>query len=93
MLHHNSKKTNNFQVYIILLLYKVVGESHFEGDPENHMIVPNPPDVCQVVEVTTECDDQPSSMSQLYPLQISPVSSYEGKQPSGTSKMVETPIK
>ncbi|KAJ6668625.1 hypothetical protein lerEdw1_012107 [Lerista edwardsae] len=58
----------------------VVGESHFEGDPEDHMIVPNPPDVCQVVEVTTECDDQPSSMSQLYPLQISPVSSYEGSE-------------
>lgn len=42
------------------------------------MIVPNPPDVCQVVEVTTECDDRPVSMSQLYPLQISPVSSFAG---------------
>ncbi|XP_048450981.1 interferon regulatory factor 2 isoform X1 [Rhincodon typus] len=40
------------------------------------MIVSNPPDVCQVIEVTTECDDQPISTSQLYPLQISPVSSY-----------------
>ncbi|XP_053258498.1 interferon regulatory factor 2 [Podarcis raffonei] len=54
----------------------VVGDSHFECGSEDHMIVPNPPDVCQVVEVTTECDDQPSSVSQLYPLQISPVSSY-----------------
>ncbi|XP_054846417.1 interferon regulatory factor 2 [Eublepharis macularius] len=54
----------------------VIGESHFEGIPDDPMIVPNPPDVCQVVEVTTESDDQPSSMSQLYPLQISPVSSY-----------------
>uniref|UniRef100_A0A8C5S559 Interferon regulatory factor 2 n=1 Tax=Laticauda laticaudata TaxID=8630 RepID=A0A8C5S559_LATLA len=54
----------------------VVGESHFEVGSEDHMIVSNPPDVCQVVEVTTECDDQPSCMSQLYPLQISPVSSY-----------------
>ncbi|KAM6441630.1 interferon regulatory factor 2 isoform 2-T3 [Liasis olivaceus] len=54
----------------------VVGESHFEVGSGDHMIVPNPPDVCQVVEVTTECDDQPSCMSQLYPLQISPVSSY-----------------
>lgn len=44
------------------------------------MIVANPPDVCQVVEVTTESDEQPLSMSQLYPLQISPVSSYAGKQ-------------
>ncbi|XP_039186678.1 interferon regulatory factor 2 isoform X3 [Crotalus tigris] len=52
----------------------VVGESHFEVGSGDHMIVPNPPDICQVVEVTTECDDQPSSMSQLYPLQISPVS-------------------
>lgn len=43
------------------------------------MIVANPPDVCQVVEVTTESDEQPLSMSQLYPLQISPVSSYAGK--------------
>nr|XP_016849547.1 PREDICTED: interferon regulatory factor 2 [Anolis carolinensis] len=54
----------------------VVGDAHFEVGPDDHMIVSNPPDVCQVVEVTTECDDQPSSMSQLYPLQISPVSSY-----------------
>ncbi|XP_048365991.1 interferon regulatory factor 2 [Sphaerodactylus townsendi] len=54
----------------------VIGDSHFEGTPDDHMIVPNPPDVCQVVEVTTESDDQPSSVSQLYPLQISPVSSY-----------------
>ena len=45
------------------------------------MIVANPPDVCQVVEVTTESDEQPLSMSQLYPLQISPVSSYAGKHP------------
>nr|XP_028572483.1 interferon regulatory factor 2-like [Podarcis muralis] len=58
----------------------VVGDAHFECGSEDHMIVPNPPDVCQVVEVTTECDDQPSSVSQLYPLQISPVSSYAGKK-------------
>ncbi|XP_069796294.1 interferon regulatory factor 2 isoform X2 [Narcine bancroftii] len=43
---------------------------------EEPMIVSNPPDVCQVIEVTTECDDQPVSTSHLYPLQISPVSSY-----------------
>ena len=64
-----------------VLPYKVVGDEHFEVGSEDHMIVSNPPDVCQVVEVRTECDDQPSSMSQLYPLQISPVSSYAGKQP------------
>ncbi|XP_034257321.1 interferon regulatory factor 2 isoform X1 [Pantherophis guttatus] len=63
----------------------VVGESHFEVDSEDHMIVPNPPDVCQVVEVTTECDDQPSCMSQLYPLQISPVSSYAAESETTNS--------
>uniref|UniRef100_A0A803K9V5 IRF tryptophan pentad repeat domain-containing protein n=3 Tax=Xenopus tropicalis TaxID=8364 RepID=A0A803K9V5_XENTR len=40
------------------------------------MIVANPPDVCQVVEVTTESEEQPSVRTQLYPLQISPVSSF-----------------
>ncbi|XP_067407760.1 interferon regulatory factor 2 isoform X2 [Emydura macquarii macquarii] len=54
----------------------VVGQHHFDGSTEEQVIVANPPDVCQVVEVTTECDEQPLSMSQLYPLQISPVSSY-----------------
>lgn len=50
-----------------------------DGSTEEQMIVANPPDVCQVVEVTTESDEQPLSISQLYPLQISPVSSYAGK--------------
>ncbi|XP_071412404.1 interferon regulatory factor 2 [Pithys albifrons albifrons] len=54
----------------------VVGQQHFDGSSEEQVIVANPPDVCQVVEVTTESDEQPLSMSQLYPLQISPVSSY-----------------
>ncbi|CAN2388676.1 defense response to virus [Pristimantis euphronides] len=38
-------------------------------------IVINPPDVCQVVEVMTESDEQPALRAQHYPLQISPVSS------------------
>ncbi|XP_069833852.1 interferon regulatory factor 2 [Dendropsophus ebraccatus] len=38
-------------------------------------IVTNPPDVCQVVEVMTESDEQPTVRAQHYPLQISPVSS------------------
>ncbi|KYO46121.1 interferon regulatory factor 2 isoform A [Alligator mississippiensis] len=54
----------------------VVGQSPLDGSTEEQMIVANPPDVCQVVEVTTESDEQPLSISQLYPLQISPVSSY-----------------
>ncbi|XP_010211065.1 PREDICTED: interferon regulatory factor 2 [Tinamus guttatus] len=54
----------------------VVGQPHLDGSSEEQVIVANPPDVCQVVEVTTESDEQPLSMSQLYPLQISPVSSY-----------------
>ncbi|XP_028932783.1 interferon regulatory factor 2 [Ornithorhynchus anatinus] len=54
----------------------VVGQSHLDGAIEDQVIVANPPDICQVVEVTTESDEQPVSMSELYPLQISPVSSY-----------------
>ncbi|XP_055423402.1 interferon regulatory factor 2 isoform X1 [Bos taurus] len=54
----------------------VVGQSHLDGTYEDQEIVANPPDICQVVEVTTESDEQPVSMSELYPLQISPVSSY-----------------
>ncbi|XP_064129600.1 interferon regulatory factor 2 isoform X4 [Loxodonta africana] len=56
----------------------VVGQSHLGGNIEDQEIVTNPPDICQVVEVTTESDEQPVSMSELYPLQISPVSSYAG---------------
>lgn len=52
----------------------VVGQSHLDSNIEDQEIVTNPPDICQVVEVTTESDDQPVSMSELYPLQISPVS-------------------
>lgn len=52
------------------------------------MIVANPPDVCQVVEVTTESDEPPLSMSHLYPLQISPVSSYAGKHPGGSLRFL-----
>lgn len=54
----------------------VVGQSHLDSSIEDQEIVTNPPDICQVVEVTTESDEQPVSMSELYPLQISPVSSY-----------------
>ncbi|XP_040821896.1 interferon regulatory factor 2 isoform X2 [Ochotona curzoniae] len=52
------------------------GQSHLDSSIEDQEIVTNPPDICQVVEVTTESDEQPMSMSELYPLQISPVSSY-----------------
>ncbi|XP_033891276.2 interferon regulatory factor 2-like isoform X3 [Acipenser ruthenus] len=43
---------------------------------EEPIIISNPPDVCQVIEVTTESEDQSVSSSHGYPLQISPVSSY-----------------
>lgn len=62
-----------------LLFFAVVGQSHLDSAIEDQEIVTNPPDICQVVEVTTESDEQPVSMSELYPLQISPVSSYAGK--------------
>lgn len=61
------------------LFFEVVGQSHLDSTIEDQEIVTNPPDICQVVEVTTESDEQPVSMSELYPLQISPVSSYAGK--------------
>uniref|UniRef100_A0A8C5LNE2 Interferon regulatory factor 2 n=1 Tax=Leptobrachium leishanense TaxID=445787 RepID=A0A8C5LNE2_9ANUR len=52
-------------------------EDHlYSNSMVEEMIVTNPPDVCQVVEVMTESDDQPSSRIQHYPLQISPISSY-----------------
>ncbi|XP_053559848.1 interferon regulatory factor 2 [Bombina bombina] len=54
----------------------VVGDDMFSTVTVDEMIVSNPPDVCQVVEVTTENDDQPVIRAQHYPLQISPVSSY-----------------
>lgn len=61
------------------LSFEVVGQSHLDNNIEDQEIVTNPPDICQVVEVTTESDEQPVSMSELYPLQISPVSSYAGE--------------
>ena len=69
------------------LFFKVVGQSHLDGTYEDQEIVTNPPDICQVVEVTTESDEQPVSMSELYPLQISPVSSYAGKGVGGSETL------
>ncbi|KAG2466108.1 IRF2 factor, partial [Polypterus senegalus] len=43
---------------------------------EDQVIFTNPPDVCQVIEVITESEDQSVTSSHPYPLQISPVSSY-----------------
>ncbi|XP_072451101.1 interferon regulatory factor 2 isoform X1 [Chiloscyllium punctatum] len=64
------------QVHSTVGSHMELGHSPSHSVLEEPMIVSNPPDVCQVIEVTTECDDQPISTSQLYPLQISPVSSY-----------------
>ena len=69
------------------LFFKVVGQSHLDGTYEDQEIVANPPDICQVVEVTTESDEQPVSMSELYPLQISPVSSYARKGLGGSESL------
>ncbi|MEE6460845.1 hypothetical protein FKM82_001120 [Ascaphus truei] len=54
----------------------VVGENMYHDGMVEEMIVANPPDVCEVVEVTTESEDHVSCRAQHYPLQISPVSSY-----------------
>lgn len=45
---------------------------------EEQMTVGDLPDVCQTIEVTAEEEDQSVSSSQMYPLQISPVSSCAG---------------
>ncbi|XP_077333421.1 interferon regulatory factor 2 isoform X2 [Lithobates pipiens] len=55
----------------------IVDGTAYSNSMVEEMIVTNPPDVCQVVEVMTESDEQPPFPSQHYPLQISPVSSYE----------------
>ncbi|XP_078071203.1 interferon regulatory factor 2 isoform X4 [Mustelus asterias] len=75
------KGSNAYRVYRMLPATEKPNKKELKYSPshsalEEPMIVSNPPDVCQVIEVTTECDDQPISTSQLYPLQISPVSSY-----------------
>ncbi|XP_067885485.1 interferon regulatory factor 2 [Heterodontus francisci] len=57
---------------------------------EEPMIVSNPPDVCQVIEVTTECDDQSVSTSQLYPLQISPVTLFAESETDSVATDEET---
>ncbi|XP_055034661.1 interferon regulatory factor 2 isoform X2 [Misgurnus anguillicaudatus] len=43
---------------------------------DDHLIINDLPDVCQTIEVVTENEEQTVTSSDLYPLQISPVSSY-----------------
>ncbi len=45
---------------------------------DDHLIINDLPDVCQTIEVVTENEEQAVTSSDLYPLQISPVSSYGG---------------
>lgn len=78
-------QTHEMRVLDGFLFSEVVGQSHLDSSIEDQEIVTNPPDICQVVEVTTESDEQPMSMSELYPLQISPVSSYAGTWAPGKS--------
>lgn len=61
------------------MCFHVADGTAYSNSMVEEMIVTNPPDVCQVVEVMTESDEQPPFPSQHYPLQISPVSSYEGQ--------------
>ncbi|RXM30931.1 Interferon regulatory factor 2 [Acipenser ruthenus] len=70
--------------------------SHLEhgSSPQyEEMIISNPPDVCQVIEVTTESEDQSVSSSHGYPLQISPVSSYgeHGSSPQYEEMIISNP--
>ncbi|KAL0973935.1 hypothetical protein UPYG_G00213150 [Umbra pygmaea] len=50
-------------------------DSHSPADDQ--LIIEDLPYVCQTIEVTTENEEQAVSSSHPYPLQISPVSSYE----------------
>nr|XP_033799189.1 interferon regulatory factor 2 isoform X2 [Geotrypetes seraphini]XP_033799198.1 interferon regulatory factor 2 isoform X2 [Geotrypetes seraphini]XP_033799201.1 interferon regulatory factor 2 isoform X2 [Geotrypetes seraphini]XP_033799208.1 interferon regulatory factor 2 isoform X2 [Geotrypetes seraphini]XP_033799219.1 interferon regulatory factor 2 isoform X2 [Geotrypetes seraphini]XP_033799230.1 interferon regulatory factor 2 isoform X2 [Geotrypetes seraphini] len=56
-----------------------------DSSMEEQVIISNPPDVCQVVEVMTESDDQSTSKIQHYPLQISPISCPESDTDSTQS--------
>ncbi|XP_029440085.1 interferon regulatory factor 2 [Rhinatrema bivittatum] len=71
----------NAEVYSTLNIV-VWSPQYPDSSVDDQVIVSNPPDVCQVVEVTTESDDQPSSKVQHYPLQISPVSCAESETDS-----------
>ncbi|XP_062856484.1 interferon regulatory factor 2 isoform X2 [Trichomycterus rosablanca] len=56
--------------------YSVTGAEVGGCSPaEDHLIIP---DVCQTIEVVTENEEQAVSSSHPYPLQISPMSSFEG---------------
>jgi len=79
----HARTVSHASVHDGCLVFEVVGQSHLDSNIEDQEIVTNPPDICQVVEVTTESDEQPVNMSELYPLQISPVSSYAGKRVGG----------
>ncbi|KAJ8015155.1 hypothetical protein DPEC_G00023210 [Dallia pectoralis] len=50
-------------------------DRHSPGDDQ--LVIDDLPYVCQTIEVTTENEEQAVSSSHPYPLQISPVSSYE----------------
>nr|AUL77360.1 interferon regulatory factor 2 [Oxygymnocypris stewartii] len=47
-----------------------------QSPADDHLIINDLPDVCQTIEVVTENEEQAVTSSDLYPLQISPVSSY-----------------
>nr|XP_033799238.1 interferon regulatory factor 2 isoform X3 [Geotrypetes seraphini] len=85
------KKGNNaFRVYRMLPLSerpfrKVWSQQFPDSSMEEQVIISNPPDVCQVVEVMTESDDQSTSKIQHYPLQISPISCPESDTDSTQS--------
>lgn len=53
---------------------------------EDHLIINDLPDVCQTIEVVTENEEQAVTSSDLYPLQISPVSSYAESETDSASE-------
>ncbi|XP_048826717.1 interferon regulatory factor 2-like [Brienomyrus brachyistius] len=57
---------------------------------EEQMTVGDLPDVCQTIEVTAEEEDQSVSSSQMYPLQISPVSSCAESEIESIQSEVDT---
>ncbi|XP_010896668.1 interferon regulatory factor 2 [Esox lucius] len=57
-----------------------------QSPADDQLIIDDLPYVCQTIEVTTENEEQAVSSSHPYPLQISPVSSYESDTDSVQSE-------
>lgn len=80
--HASLKKHVHFPLhcspYSLSLPCSPSSEAGGRSPGDDHLIISDLPDVCQTIEVVTENEEQAVTSSDLYPLQISPVSSYGG---------------